>query len=75
MLLDMMRRCTTGRTGSAACCRPERGSSTRPGTLSGYTGDVAFVTLPDGRRIAMVLFARGGENRPGGHRHRRAGDL
>src|SRR6185369_7282698 len=36
----------------------------KTGTLNGYTGDVAFVTLADGRRIAMVLFARGGDNRP-----------
>jgi hypothetical protein len=36
----------------------------KTGTLSGYTGDVGFVTLPDGRRIAVALFARGGVNRP-----------
>jgi beta-lactamase class A len=37
----------------------------KTGTLSGFTGDVAFVTLPDGRRIAMAMFGRGGDNRAG----------
>ena len=36
----------------------------KTGTLSGYTGDVGYLTRPDGRRIAVVFFARGGENRP-----------
>ena len=35
-----------------------------PGTGLGYTGDVGFLTMPDGRRIAVVFFARGGSNRP-----------
>ena len=26
--------------------------------------DVGFITMPDGRRIAMAFFARGGTNRP-----------
>ena len=37
----------------------------KTGTLSGYTGDVGFLTLPNGRRIAVAFFARGGDNRPG----------
>ena len=36
----------------------------KTGTLSGYTGDVGFLTSPTGRRIAVAFFARGGENRP-----------
>jgi hypothetical protein len=36
----------------------------KTGTLNGYTGDVGFLTLADGRRIAVVFFARGGSNRP-----------
>ncbi len=36
----------------------------KTGTLNGYTGDVGFVTRPDGRRLAVVFFARGGDNRP-----------
>ena len=36
----------------------------KTGTLNGYTGDVGFLTYPDGHRIAVVFFARGGDNRP-----------
>ena len=52
------------RTASAACCPGGRGSRTRPGTLNGYTSDVGYITLPNGRRIAVAMFARGGTNRP-----------
>jgi len=36
----------------------------KTGTLNGYTGDVGFISLPDGRRIAVAMFARGGSDRP-----------
>ena len=36
----------------------------KTGTLSGLTTDVGFITLPDGRRIAVAFFARGGTDRP-----------
>jgi beta-lactamase class A len=36
----------------------------KTGTLSGYTGDVGYLTTPEGRRIAVAFFARGGSNRP-----------
>ena len=36
----------------------------KTGTLMGCTGDVGFITMPDGRRIAVAIFARGGANRP-----------
>ena len=36
----------------------------KTGTLSGLSSDVGFITLPDGRRIAVAFFARGGTNRP-----------
>jgi len=64
ILLDMMSRCRTGSNRIRALMPPGTRVEHKTGTLDGYTGDVAFVTLPDGRRIAMVLFARGGENRP-----------
>jgi beta-lactamase class A len=32
--------------------------------LSGYTGDVGYLTTPNGQRIAVAFFARGGSNRP-----------
>jgi beta-lactamase class A len=65
LLLDMMSRCITGSNRIRALLPPGTRVEHKTGTLSGYTGDVAFVTLPGGRRIAMVLFARGGGNRPG----------
>ena len=63
-LLDMMSNCITGRNRIRALLPPGTRVEHKTGTLSGYTGDIAFVTLPDQRRIAMVLFARGGDNRP-----------
>jgi beta-lactamase class A len=36
----------------------------KTGTLSGYTSDVGFITLPNGRRLAVAFFARAGSNRP-----------
>lgn len=65
LLLDMMRRCATGSNRIRALLPSGTPVEHKTGTLAGYSGDVAFVTLPDGRRIAMVIFARGGENRPG----------
>jgi hypothetical protein len=43
---------------------PEAMVEHKTGTLTGYTGDVGFLTYPDGHRIAVVFFARGGDNRP-----------
>ena len=63
-LLDMMSHCVTGSYRIRALLPAGTRVEHKTGTLNGYTGDVAFVTLPDGRRIAMVLFARGGDNRP-----------
>ena len=36
----------------------------KTGTLSGYTSDVGFITLPNGRRLAVAFFARAASNRP-----------
>jgi beta-lactamase class A len=36
----------------------------KTGTLNGLTDDVGFITMPDGHRIAVAIFARGGSNRP-----------
>ena len=64
VLLDMMRRCATGSNRIAGILPPGAIVEHKTGTLSGYTGDVGFLTSPEGRRIAVVFFARGGENRP-----------
>jgi beta-lactamase class A len=65
LLLDMMRRCATGSNRIRGLLPPGARVEHKTGTLNGYTGDVGFLTLPDGRRIAVVFFARGGSNRPG----------
>lgn len=63
-LLDMMRRCVTGSNRIRGLLPPGVHVEHKTGTLAGYTGDVGFLTLPGGRRIAVVFFARGGSNRP-----------
>lgn len=64
LLLDMMGRCVTGSNRIRGLLPPGTRVEHKTGTLSGYTGDVGFLTLPDGRRIAVAFFARGGSNRP-----------
>ncbi|TFI58581.1 serine hydrolase [Sphingomonas parva] len=64
ILLDMMRRCRTGSNRIRGILPPGATVEHKTGTLSGYTGDVGFLTTPTGRRIAVAFFARGGENRP-----------
>ncbi|HEX8062490.1 MAG TPA: serine hydrolase [Allosphingosinicella sp.] len=64
ILLDMMRRCATGSNRIRGILPPGATVEHKTGTLSGYTGDVGFLTTPGGRRIAVAFFARGGSNRP-----------
>ena len=64
LLLDMMRRCRTGSNRIRGILPPGATVEHKTGTLSGYTGDVGFLTSPSGQRIAVAFFARGGENRP-----------
>lgn len=65
MLLDMMSRCRTGSNRIRGLLPSTARVENKTGTLSGYTGDVGYLTLPGGRRIAVAFFARGGSNRPG----------
>ena len=60
----MMRRCATGSNRIRGLLPPGAVVEHKTGTLSGYTGDIGFLTRPDGRRLAVVFFARGGSNRP-----------
>ena len=64
VLMDMMRRCSTGSNRIRALLPGGATVEHKTGTLSGYTSDVGFLTLPGGRRIAVAFFARFGENRP-----------
>ncbi|MEA3009338.1 MAG: beta-lactamase class [Sphingomonadales bacterium] len=65
LLRDMMRRCATGSNRIRGILPPGATVEHKTGTLTGYTGDVGFLTTPSGRRIAVAFFARGGSNRPG----------
>lgn len=63
-LMDVMRRCVTGQNrirGHLSGVPIEH----KTGTLNNFTTDVGFITLPDGRRLAVAFFARGGTDRPG----------
>ncbi len=64
ILLDMMARCRTGSNRIRGLLPPGTHVENKTGTLNGYTGDVGFLTLPDGQRVAVVFFARYGDNRP-----------
>jgi beta-lactamase class A len=63
-LLDVMARCTTGKNRMRALLPAAARVQHKTGTLNNYTSDVGFITLPDGRRVAVAFFARGGTNRP-----------
>ena len=63
-LLDLMARCTTGKNRMRALLPFGTHVEHKTGTLNGLTTDVGFITLPDGRRLAVALFARHGTNRP-----------
>ncbi|MDB5671275.1 MAG: serine hydrolase [Alphaproteobacteria bacterium] len=64
ILLDLMRRCATGSNRIRGILPPGATVEHKTGTLTGFTGDVGFLTTPAGRRIAVAFFARGGSNRP-----------
>jgi len=63
-LLDLMSRCMTGRNRMRALLPTGTQVEHKTGTLTGLSSDVGFITMPDGRRIAVAFFARGGTNRP-----------
>ena len=62
-LLDLMAQCQTGKNRMRAL-RPGVPVEHKTGTLDGLTDDVGFISLPDGRRVAVAIFARGGTDRP-----------
>ena len=63
-LLDLMGRCMTGRNRMKALLPGGTRVEHKTGTLDGLTDDVGFITMPDGRRLAVAIFARGGRDRP-----------
>ena len=62
-LVGLMAQCETGSNRMKALL-PRGSVAHKTGTLNGYSSDVGFVTLPDGRKVAIAIFARGGSNRP-----------
>jgi beta-lactamase class A len=63
-LLDLMARCQTGRNRMRALLPWGTRVEHKTGTLNGYTSDVGYITLQNGHRVAVALFARGGSDRP-----------
>jgi len=63
-LLGLMSRCQTGKNRIRALLPAGTPVENKTGTLTGLTDDVGFITMPDGRRIVVAVFARGGTNRP-----------
>ena len=62
-LFELMRRCETGTRRIRALLPVGTLVEDKTGTLDGVTNDVGFITMPDGRRVAVAVFARGGRDR------------
>src|SRR6476469_6247128 len=62
-LLSLMARCETGKNRMKALL-PGVPVEHKTGTLTGLADDVGFITLPDGRRVTVAIFTRGGADRP-----------
>ena len=63
-LVNLMGQCITGKNRMRAMLPAGTRVEHKTGTLSGYSSDVGFITLPDGRRLAVAFFARSAPNRP-----------
>jgi beta-lactamase class A len=63
-LLDLMAQCHTGRNRMKWLLPAGTPVEHKTGTLNGLSDDVGFITMPDGHRIAVAIFARGGSDRP-----------
>ena len=63
-LLDLMAQCQTGKNRMRALLPFGTVVEHKTGTLDGLTDDIGFISLPDGRRVAVAIFARGGADRP-----------
>lgn len=62
-LFGLMGRCATGTRRIRAFLPAGTLVEDKTGTLDGVTNDVGFITMPDGRRLAVAVFARGGRDR------------
>jgi beta-lactamase class A len=62
-VLRLMAQCQTGRNRMKALL-PGVPVEHKTGTLTGLADDVGFLTMPDGHRVAVAIFTRGGDDRP-----------
>ena len=62
--MDLMARCATGKNRIRGLLPWGTRVEHKTGTLNGYTSDVGYITMPNGRRVAVAMFARGGSDRP-----------
>lgn len=65
-LFGLMSRCETGTRRIRALLPVGTAVENKTGTLNGVTNDVGFITMPDGHRLAVAVFARGGRDRQPG---------
>lgn len=63
-LLDLMSQCATGKNRMKWLLPTGTLVEHKTGTLNGLADDVGFITLPDGRPVAVAIFTRGGADRP-----------
>ncbi len=63
-LLGVMAKCETGKNRIKWLLPAGTPVEHKTGTLNGLADDVGFISMPDGHRIAVAIFARGGSNRP-----------
>ena len=63
-LLSLMGRCKTGKNRIRGLLPTSVRVENKTGTLTGLTSDVGYIRMPDGRKIAVAFFARGGTGRP-----------
>lgn len=63
-LLGVMAKCETGKNRMKSMLPAGTPVEHKTGTLNGLADDVGFITMPDGHRIAVAIFARGGSDRP-----------
>ncbi|HSQ98829.1 MAG TPA: serine hydrolase [Sphingomicrobium sp.] len=63
-LLGVMAKCETGKNRMKSMLPVGTPVEHKTGTLNGLADDVGFITMPDGHRIAVAIFARGGSDRP-----------
>ena len=63
-LLDLMAQCETGKNRMKALLPNGVTGRAQDRNPDGLADDVGFITMPDGHRVAVAIFTRGGTDRP-----------